>query len=73
MYLLIPDNSEIEEDEEKPFTFHNVSINSYEKPRRRSTVTPFTFHNVSINSYTDLAREQAGENLHSIMYLLIRG
>ena len=57
---------------EKQFTFHNVSINSEHVGTHTMRKTLFTFHNVSINSEKTMIYVDTKNNLHSIMYLLIR-
>ena len=54
------------------FTFHNVSINSEHVGTHTMRKTLFTFHNVSINSEKTMIYVDTKNNLHSIMYLLIR-
>ena len=72
MYLLIPQGL-LFVTSVVLFTFHNVSINSLTGDEAYILSKQFTFHNVSINSGR-ITEEQYNElNLHSIMYLLIRG
>ena len=50
MFLLILDALKAQSKTEIAFTFHNVSINSFNDSCKSLAETVFTFHNVSINS-----------------------
>ena len=71
MFLLIPEFSRMSR---KPgiFTFHYVSINTYEDRDRKGNPSGFTFHYVSINTKMIWFFSRIVFPLHSTMFLLIR-